>query len=140
MALKKVQNYIDYVSNYCYIIGTNKQTMRYKMTNTIELTNFTSTLVDQLCGGKIGRLQVMLGAHNFMHRKNDKGNFIFCFYFKGSHKASAVRFELNGLDLYNVTFFKKSKGLYKEVGEFENLYNDMLKSTFENFTGLYLSL
>ena len=82
----------------------------------------------------------MVGANNFLF----EGDGTFRFNFKMSRKASLVRITLNGLDLYDVKFYKKKKQgfIYDYViaQEYNNVYNDQLKTLFEEFTGLYLTL
>ena len=49
--------------------------------------------------------------------------------------------ELNGNDLYDVTFAKVTKmGEMKSVREYNDVYNDMLVSLFESHTGMYTTL
>ena len=60
--------------------------------------------------------------------------------FKGSKVANIMYVTLNSMDLYDVKICKY-KGLnVKIVKEVTNAYNDMLKSIFENTTGLRTSL
>ena len=96
------------------------------------------TIAQQM--GGTNRLSVMVGANNFLF----EGDGTFRFNFKMSRKASLVRIELNGLDLYDVIFYKKKKQEfitdYVVTKEFKNVYADQLKPIFEEFTGLYLSL
>ena len=50
------------------------------------------------------------------------------------------RITLNGMDLYDMQFFK-SKGIdLIEIHKKEGLYNDMLQSTFTEVTKLYTKL
>ena len=61
----------------------------------------------------------------------------------GRNKTNAnfMVVELNGNDLYNVTFAKLTKmGEMKSVKEYDNVYNDMLVSIFESHTGMYPTL
>ena len=61
----------------------------------------------------------------------------------GRNKTNAnfMVVELNGNDLYNVTFAKLTKmGEMKSVKTYDNVYNDMLVSIFESHTGMYTTL
>jgi hypothetical protein len=89
------------------------------------------TIIDQM--GGTNRLIAMIGAKYFV-----SGDNTVMFAFSGCRKASKVRIKLNSMDLYDITFFKKSKLDFVAVQTFEGIYNDQLKKTFENYTGLYL--
>lgn len=62
--------------------------------------------------------------------------------FKGSKKANKVQIILEANDTYTMRFYKYNSRTFDcpVVGEFDFLYWDALKETFERFTGLYLSL
>ncbi len=108
------------------------------------------TIIEQMGGA--GKLKMFVGAHTFL---KDGENTVM-FKFKGSKIANHVKITLNGMDLYDVEFLKIvnvspkrslqmtteefEKATYKNRTEFKGLYNDMLISTFENHTKLYLSL
>ena len=83
------------------------------------------------------RFRVMTGAKNMVSHE-------FALSMKiGRNKTNAnfMVVELNGNDLYNVTFAKLTKmGEMKSVKEYENVYNDMLVSIFESHTGMYTTL
>ena len=83
------------------------------------------------------RFRVMTGAKNLTSHE-------FALSMKiGRNKTNAnfMIVELNGLDLYDVTFAKVTKmGEMKSVREYNNVYNDMLVSLFESHTGMYTSL
>jgi len=80
------------------------------------------------------RLQVMIGAKEFF--QDSAQNYI---KFKFP-RAQYMKITLNSLDLYDVEFGKIRKFEHKVTQEFKGLYADMLKSTFEEHTGLFLSL
>ena len=86
-----------------------------------------------------GRLSAMIGAKNFAR---DEKNYTIGFKFaaKARNKANYCRIKLNAMDLYDVEFIAIRGATVKTVGTHNGLYADMLKSTFENETGLYLSL
>ena len=91
-------------------------------------------ILDQI--GGINKIAAMIGASNFVAIENG-----IQFKFKGSKIFNCIRIEVNGLDLYNVTFYKLGKyGEIKREETIENLFNQFLKMVFENATGLYLSL
>ena len=83
------------------------------------------------------RFRVMTGAKNMVSHE-------FALSMKiGRNKTNAnfMVVELNGNDLYNVTFAKLTKmGEMKSVKTYDNVYNDMLVSIFESHTGMYTTL
>jgi len=110
----------------------------------LEIAN---TILKQL-GGK---LKTMIGASNILALKSGVQ-----FDFKMNRKMNRCQIELNSMDLYDIRLYRNIKvtGYEKNletmeekmekskvvVKESTNLYNhDMLKS-FEEMTGLYLSL
>ena len=99
------------------------------------------TTLDQLTNSNngTGRLSAMIGAKNF---GRDEANCSIGFRFtaKAKNKANYCRIKLNAMDLYDVEFISIKGANVKTVGAFNGLYADILKSTFEAETGLYLSL
>jgi hypothetical protein len=95
----------------------------------------TTTTIQQLCGGNIGRLVTMIGAHSFVAGANELR-----FQFKGSKKANRVLVELTPADTYAVSFYAGRGVNIRKVAEFADVYADTLRGTFEKFTGLYVSL
>ena len=83
--------------------------------------------------GGMRLISMMVGAKQFVATKNGV-KFQFC----GSRKANMVAVSLNGLDLYDVTFYKATKYDAKEVEKIDGLYFDSLVPVFEKTTGLYL--
>jgi hypothetical protein len=100
--------------------------------NSIQLAK---TIIDQM-GGQ-GRLKAMVGAHTFLH-----GSGGVTFQFKGSSKFNTCVVKLDAMDTYTMKLGKYDRGTgdYEVKAEFEGLYCDMLKSVFEEATGLRLSL
>lgn len=98
----------------------------------LEIAN---TIIQQL--GGTGRLVTMVGAWNFQVEDNSVS-----FRFKGSKIANYVKIILDALDTYNVEFklINTPEGICEEKEKFSMIYNDMLVNTFEEYTGLYLSL
>jgi hypothetical protein len=89
--------------------------------------------------GGTGRLAAMIGANNFGYSSKDGS---IQFNFKSCRKANVIKVEVTPADLYKVTFYKYNRRTYETatVKEFDGLYNDQLKETIEDYTGLYLSL
>ncbi len=83
------------------------------------------------------KFRVMTGAKNLTSHE-------FALSMKiGRNKTNAnfMIVELNGLDLYDITFAKVTKmGEMKSVKTYDNVYNDMLVSLFESHTGMYTTL
>lgn len=98
----------------------------------LEIAN---TVIQQL--GGTGKLVMMVGAWNFIVGDNS-----ISFRFKGSQVANYVKIILDALDTYNVEFklVNTQSGICEEKEKFSMIYNDMLVNTFEEYTGLYLSL
>ena len=98
------------------------------------MSEVANTIYRQLGGN---RFRVMTGAKNMVSHE-------FALSMKiGRNKTNAnfMVVELNGLDLYDVTFAKLTKmGEMKSVKTYDNVYNDMLVEIFESHTGMYTSL
>lgn len=105
------------------------------------------TTMNQL--GPYGHLKAMIGLRDMVYDSDGTVSF----HFSGSRKANTCTIHLNGSDLYDMTFYRKGQGKLswtargtvlipdeKEVGKFTDIYNDQLRKTFEDFTGLRLSL
>ena len=98
------------------------------------MSDVANTIYRQLGGNKF---RVMTGAKNMVSHE-------FALSMKiGRNKTNAnfMVVELNGNDLYDVTFAKVTKmGEMKSVREYNDVYNDMLVSLFESHTGMYTTL
>lgn len=95
--------------------------------------NIARTIIEQLGGNKF---KTMTGANNFTVSKS-----AITFRFKGSRKVNACRIELNGSDLYDLTFCKVGgNALYKEISSSYDVYYDQLQEVFTKHTGLYTKL
>ena len=98
------------------------------------MSEVANTIYRQLGGN---RFRIMTGAKNMVSHE-------FALSMKiGRNKTNAnfMVVELNGNDLYNVTFAKLTKmGEMKSVKTYDNVYNDMLVSIFESHTGMYTTL
>ena len=94
-----------------------------------------TTIIKQM-GGTV-RLGLMIGAHDFVGDCESVQ-----FGFKGSRKANKCRIILEPTDTYRLELWKYSKRTFQAelASEFDGLYWDALKPTFESETGLYLSL
>ena len=98
------------------------------------MSEVANTIYRQLGGNKF---RVMTGAKNMVSHEFTLSMKI------GRNKTNAnfMVVELNGLDLYDVTFAKLTKmGEMKSVKTYDNVYNDMLVSIFESHTGMYTTL
>ena len=92
-----------------------------------------------------GRLKAMLGTSKVVYN-NDKNSVTF--NFKMNRKVNHCTIIYNSLDLYDMEFYKVIKPTKANnyncdsilVDTKKGLYNDMLKSSFENYTELRLSL
>jgi hypothetical protein len=94
-------------------------------------------IIAQQLGGT-GRLKCMIGAKDFCYDSNDT---YFAFkHMKGNDGINYCKIKLNGLDLYDLTFGKIRGHNYTIIKEINNIYNDQLKSIFEQTTKLYVSL
>jgi len=97
------------------------------------------TIFKQLVQSEAGtnRLNCMIGAYNFIAHENGAS-----FRFKAKNQISAnyCKIVLNSLDLYNIELGRVHGMKYTVKAESKDLYNDQLKSWFENTTKLYLSL
>ena len=116
-----------------------------------EQVEIATQIIAQL--GGFGKLKAMVGINN--HCALDAG---LKFSFKGSRKMNVCTIELNSMDTYDVKFYKVPKlnpyGDAKSLDryfmrlekskmplvKFDGLYNDDLINTFQETTGLYLSL
>jgi hypothetical protein len=93
--------------------------------------NVASEILRQLGGNKF---LVMTGATCY----SDKNTLIV--RFKGSKISNIVYITLNAMDTYDLKFGKFRSLQVKTIKEFEGIYNDMLRSIFEQTTGLRTSL
>ena len=100
-----------------------------------------TTALNQLTNSNNGtsRLSAMIGAKNFARSEKDY-TIGFKFAAKAKNKANYCRIKLNASDLYDIEFINIRGVNVKTVSTRSDLYADMLKSTFESETGLYLSL
>jgi hypothetical protein len=91
--------------------------------------------------GGSGRLKAMIAAKDIFSGNNER---TLMFKFKGSENANYVAITLNDLDYYDIQFQKigRKQGTLQAwvTGEFRNIDAENLKSTIEEFTGLYLSI
>lgn len=103
--------------------------------------SFYEIIINQL--GGIGKLTAMVNARSFAY--NEKTNSL-TFKFSGFRKANICRITLEPTDTYKVELIKIGKlSLTKPVTqttayEAGTIYADALKKTFEEATGLYLSI
>lgn len=94
--------------------------------------NVAQIILAQLGGNKF---LAMTGAHSF-----SSGPDSLSFRIGGnSGRWQAVRITLNGLDLYDVGFFRM-RGMEIQKKEIKNVYADQLQQIFTSETGLITSL
>lgn len=88
--------------------------------------------------GGMNKLQAMVGADNFSYGNDGAA----AFKFKMCSKANTVKFEVTGEDLYTVTFYNYDSEClnFEPVKVFDGLWIDQIRQTFEEYTGLYLTL
>jgi len=98
-------------------------------------TTIAKTILEQLGGP--GRLTAMIGARDFLAGER---SLQFSFAGKAAQGIWKVRVELDERDTYTVRFYAGRKLSIREVEAREGVYDDVLKRTFEQVTGLYLSL
>jgi len=98
----------------------------------------------QQLGGR-GRLKAMIGARDFFSENEGQ---TLVFKFSGCRKVNSLKVTLNGLDLYDVEFYKIGRysinrpmsDIVKKVGGYDNVHAENLSNVIEGFTGLFLSL
>ena len=59
---------------------------------------------------------------------------------KGQQGINKVVITLNGMDTYDLSFWKITNKTTKEITGVGDIYNDQLGGVFENITGLYTHL
>ena len=59
---------------------------------------------------------------------------------KGQQGINKVVITLNGMDTYDLSFWKITNKATKEIVGVGDIYNDQLGGVFENITGLYTHL
>jgi len=97
--------------------------------------SIANTAINQLAEST-GKLIAMTGANTFIIGNNGE----ITFKFKMCRKANYCRIKLNGKDLYDMEFLKITPKFSKTIKVYDDIYNDMLKPLFEEFTGLCLSM
>jgi hypothetical protein len=90
-----------------------------------------SNIIMQL--GGFSRLQVMLGAYNFVDLKNGLS-----FKIKNP-KANYIKITLNGKDLYDIEIGRIRGTTYKVVHSQEDVYAVDLRKVIEKHTGMYMA-
>jgi len=92
-----------------------------------------TTILQQLGGN---RFIAMTGAHNI---GGGRDHLIFR-VMKNTHNVNAVRILLNGLDLYDINFYKVQGSSVTIVHHIENVYAEDLQTVFTSNTGLDTNL
>lgn len=90
------------------------------------------TILSQIGGG---RAMMMIGGKDLV---GSETALLFGWKAKAKNKANKVKIELNGADLYDITFYRVWGTKLTEISTFKDYYCDMLVSCFEEETGLYL--
>lgn len=97
--------------------------------------NPVAKIIYQQMGGR--RLNAMLGVTQYINRPNGLG---FKWPNKQRSRGNFVEIDLNGKDLYDMTFFNVSMRGKKQVAKYTDVYAENLISVFEDQTGFYLRL
>ena len=100
-------------------------------------THIAQTTLDQLGGGN--RLAVMIGAKDF-GAVEDGQTLRFRFAAGNATVGNMCLIRLTPADTYTVEFWHCRGVKFRRVAEFTDVYCDTLRRTFEQHTGLYLSL
>lgn len=98
-------------------------------------SEIAKTILAQM--GGMARLSGFIGAKNFCIV--EKG-VTFRWSGKSKNKTNFLKVTLNGSDLYDVEFCRLYAMKFTVIETFENLFFDQLIKTFEEQTGLYLTL
>lgn len=111
------------------------------------------TIVEQIGGNKF----LAMTGSKFQYYGHNKLGYVYLMIklTKNQSKAQYLKIQLNGLDLYDLTFSRIKKTLTplaKELGikvydeevitvkEYKDVYADMLQDIFTSMTGLYTTL
>ncbi len=100
---------------------------------TTQTLSVAKEILSQLGGN---RFIAMTGARNLAAGKN----YITFKIMRNASKITHVKIALNGLDLYDITFYRVHGTSLKVIEEVNNAYCDMLQSVFTSRTGLNTSL
>lgn len=93
--------------------------------------NVAQIILAQLGGN---RFIAMTGAKDFLRGEN---YLTFGYSSRGTkNKSNKIRITLENNDTYSVKFYNIRGIKVKEVGEFDNIYNNQLQSLFTRETGL----
>lgn len=97
----------------------------------------TSEVIRRALGGN--KFEVMVGAKDFVTRGYDLQ---FKFPKSKKNKSNMVKIELNGKDLFDVTFYNINmrKFQFDKIEEFGDIGIEQLKQLFEDRTGYATSL
>ena len=106
------------------------------MYNTEEKQAIARTIINQL-GFSQSRMKVMIGAKNFVALES---GLQFKFVARAKSGINHMTIKLNGMDTYDVEFWRITKAKFTKKSEHGGMYADQLKGLFESETGLYLSL
>lgn len=105
--------------------------------NTDTVPTVPEIILQQLSGGRSGRLVAMIGAHSF-----NAGDRTLTFKYKARARngSNCCRIRLDATDTYEVEFLSVRSGQVRPKSQHDGIYADMLTGLFERETGLYLRL
>lgn len=96
----------------------------------------TATIILRQLGGQ-GRLKAMLNARNFVELERGVQ---FRFSQRKRSLPNKIAIELNGKDLYDVTFYRQGSLDCEALEEVSDVHVEQLKGLIEDKIGMYLSL
>ena len=95
------------------------------------------TILQQMGGAH--RLKAMIGAYNFMGSEAEQ-KLIFRWKAKAKNGANSITITLDPSDTYTMQFHKIRAGKATKLEQTDDIYSDMLREVFEDYTGLYLRM
>jgi hypothetical protein len=114
------------------VVKTDKQASLAKTLRTFADGGVIASNIIMQLGG-FSRLQIMLGAYNFVDRQNGLS-----FKIKNA-KANYIKITLNGKDLYDIEIGRIRGNTYKVVYSQEDVYAVDLRKIIEKHTGMYMA-
>lgn len=105
------------------------------MDSTQEDKSFVAEQIFKQLGGN--RFKVMTGSHSFAASKRT----LVMKLRRNKSKANYLKIKLNGMDVYDMYFYKiGASAEMKLMAEKNGVYDDMLEGLFTEVTGLYTRL
>jgi hypothetical protein len=93
------------------------------------MSQVAQTILQQLGGN---RFAALTGANSFVAGEYDLTMRL--------PRGKGMRIKLNAMDTYDIDYFAIRGTEVKDLGHREGIYCDMLQDTFEELTGLYVTL